>query len=323
MVDNQKKSQNNRPKAVNWHIEAYCNYDCGFCYAPFEKQRRRSRISLRNIRTVLLELADSGVEKINFVGGEPMLHPFIDQAIIESKRLGMTTSIVSNGTGMDFEWLNRMSPHLDWLGLSIDAPDDEIHAKMGRGRKGEIAVGKSKHLDRCLEVWEMGKILGFGLKLNTMVNSQNINSDMSDLVRRLSPTRWKIFQFLHIIGENDSAVSNGVGAGEFRNYVTRHKKILEDTGIGIISEENREMLGSYAMIDPTGRAYTNISGIYHYSSHPIHEVGFLDAWADVCDGFDNSIFKSRGGEWNWNSNQKGLKLPMLEESRGGVIDAAN
>ena len=65
-----------------------------------------------------------------------MLHPFIDQAIIESKRLGMTTSIVSNGTGMDFEWLNRMSPHLDWLGLSIDAPDDEIHAKMGRGRKG-------------------------------------------------------------------------------------------------------------------------------------------------------------------------------------------
>ena len=132
----------------------------------------------------------------------------------------------------------------------------------------------------------------YGLKLNTMVNSQNINSDMSDLVRRLSPTRWKIFQFLHIIGENDSAVSNGVGAEEFRNFVTRHKKILEDTEIGIISEENREMLGSYAMIDPTGKAYTNISGRYHYSSLPIHEVGFLVAWADVCDGFDNFIFKS-------------------------------
>jgi len=71
---------------------------------------------------------------------------------------------------MDFEWLNRMSPHLDWLGLSIDAPDDEIHTKMGRGRKGEIAVGKSKHLERCLGVWEMGKSLGYGLKLNTMVN---------------------------------------------------------------------------------------------------------------------------------------------------------
>ncbi len=323
MEDNQKKSQHNRPKAVNWHIEAYCNYACSFCYAPFEKQRRKSRISLMDIRTVLLELANSEVEKINFVGGEPMLHPFIEQAIIESKRLGMTTSIVSNGTRMDYKWLSRMSAHLDWLGISIDSPNDEVHAKMGRGRKGEIIAGKTNHLDRCLEVWEIAKSLGYGLKLNTMVNSHNIGSDMSNLVRSLSPARWKIFQFLHIIGENDAAVESGVGLEEFRDYVSRHQQTLKDTGIGIISEENGDMLGSYAMIDPTGRAYTNISGKYLYSSSPIQEVGFAESWAEVSKGFDDEIFISRGGDWDWAPKHNPIKLPVIQMPSEGVTDAAN
>ena len=61
-----------------------------------------------------------------------MLHPHLNDWIIESKRVGMTTSIVSNGTNMTKQWLEYMRPHLDWLGLSVDASNDEIHAIMGR-----------------------------------------------------------------------------------------------------------------------------------------------------------------------------------------------
>ena len=263
-----------------------------------------------------MELAKSKVEKINFVGGEPMLHPFIDQAIIESKRLGMTTSIVSNGTRMDYEWLNRISPHLDWLGLSIDSSDDDTHAKMGRGRKGEISAGSSDHLQRCLRVWGLARKLGYGLKLNTVINAQNIDSDMTDLVRSLGPTRWKIFQFLHITGENDSAIGDSVGIEEFRSFVACHKLALEGTGIDIISEENEDMLGSYAMIDPKGRAYTNISGRYLYSTRPIQEAGFARSWGEVSEGFDDEIFRSRGGEWDWGPTKNGFHLPLLGASEG-------
>ena len=59
-----------------------------------------------------------------------MLHPHLDEWIIESKRVGMVTSIVSNGTNMTKQWLEYMRPHLDWLGLSVDASNDEIHAIM-------------------------------------------------------------------------------------------------------------------------------------------------------------------------------------------------
>ena len=62
------------PKAVNWHCEAFCNYRCKFCYAGFEQQRKQPKISLDAGLKIIQDLAD-GVEKINFVGGEPMLHP--------------------------------------------------------------------------------------------------------------------------------------------------------------------------------------------------------------------------------------------------------
>ena len=33
------------PLAVNWHLEAYCNYACSFCYAPLAEQRLIPRLS--------------------------------------------------------------------------------------------------------------------------------------------------------------------------------------------------------------------------------------------------------------------------------------
>ena len=102
------------------------------------EQREKVRISKDEGFKILQSIADYGVEKINFVGGEPMLNPYIDDWIIEAKELGLVTSIVSNGTKMTEEWLRRMALHLDWLGLSIDASNDEIHTRVGRGRIGEI-----------------------------------------------------------------------------------------------------------------------------------------------------------------------------------------
>ena len=150
---------------------------------------------------VLASIADAGVKKINFVGGEPMLHPHLKAWIIEAKRLGMTTSIVSNGTRMSRAWLEEMKPHLDWLGLSIDASNDALHAIMGRGRRGEIKQGTSRHLERCERVLADAKAIGYGIKLNTVVSSVNIDDDMSAFIRRVEPTRWKIFQALPIAGK--------------------------------------------------------------------------------------------------------------------------
>jgi radical S-adenosyl methionine domain-containing protein 2 len=260
------------------------------------------------------DLSSSGVEKINFVGGEPMLHSHLEAWIVTAKSCGLTTSIVSNGTRMTEEWLVRMRPHLDWLGLSIDASNDEMHALMGRGLKGEIAAGVSRHLERSKEVWQIARGLGYGLKLNTVVTSVNSDDDMSELIGFLKPHRWKVFRVLRIKGENDGRVEPLlISQGQFEEYMGRHRRSLQDLeGTQIVAEDNEDMLGTYAMIDPQGMVYTNLHGRYHYSKQSAVDIGFSDAWEQVLGGFSQKRFVARGGEWNWNDKDGKIRLPVLQ-----------
>ena len=311
-------SNDTPPIAVNWHLEAYCNYGCRFCYAPLTEQRLMPRLSEEEGTSMIEDLSSSGVEKINFVGGEPMLHPHLEAWIVASKSCGLTTSIVSNGTRMTEGWLTKMRPHLDWLGLSIDASNDEMHALMGRGLKGEITSGFSRHLERSTKVWEIARRLGYGLKLNTVVTSVNSDDDMSELVGFLKPHRWKIFKVLRIEGENDERVEPLlISQEQFEKYMARHRRYLQDfEGTQIVSEDNEDMLGTYAMIDPQGMVYTNLHSRYHYSKQSVGDIGFLAAWAQVMDGFSNIGFEKRGGKWNW--SQGGVPLPLVKNSMGRV-----
>lgn len=291
------------PKAVNWHCEAFCNYRCKFCYAGFEEQRNEPKISLNSGLKIIQDLAKQGVEKINFVGGEPMLHPHLDEWIKESKRVGLTTSIVSNGTKMSRKWLESMRPYLDWLGLSVDASNDQMHAIMGRANATEFKNGVSGHLERALDIAEMANELGYGIKLNTVVTSANAHDDMTEIVKKINPTRWKIFQVLKIEGENDGRVEALlVSESEFDRYIGRHVKSLASTSIQVVPENNDAMLGTYAMIDALGRVYTNKNGFYLYSEGTVQNDGFASCWNEVSPGFCHDAFDARGGEWDWESS---------------------
>lgn len=296
------------PPAVNWHCEATCNYGCKFCYARFTEQQLLPRMTEAEGIVLLRSVSEAGVAKVNFVGGEPMLHPHLRAWIVEAKRLGMTTSIVSNGTRMTRKWLEEMTPYLDWLGLSIDASNDALHAAMGRGRRGELQNNTSRHLERCREVIQYAKELGYGIKLNTVVSSVNAMDDMSELVRQWRPHRWKIFQALPIAGENDDEMASlEVSPSLFTSYVSRHQRLLRDcTDVDIVGEDNDAMRGTYAMIDPLGLVYTNAEGRYLFSSSPVHLIGFQQAWDQVSGGWSREQFVERDGNWDWTPPSESL-----------------
>ena len=296
------------PLAVNWHFWPWCNYGCKFCFARFEDIPRADRLPKEIAITVPEMLAAAGADKITFVGGEPTLCPYLGDLLAASKDVGLTTCIVSNATGLTEEFLDEWGHLIDWFGLSIDASNDEIHAEIGRGMRGDLARQRSHHLELAKQVWASCTQRGIRMKLNTVVCKANLEDDMSELVMELKPERWKIFEVLPVEGQNDGDVDDMLlEEGEFNSWVERHKWVA-DEGIQFVPESNELMRGSYAMLDALGRFYSNTEGGHTYGPS-ILDVGVMRAWEENC--FLEDRFHDRGGIYEWNSDVR--KLPVINQ----------
>jgi radical S-adenosyl methionine domain-containing protein 2 len=296
------------PLAVNWHFWPWCNYGCKFCFARFEDIPRADRLPKEIAITVPEMLAAAGADKITFVGGEPTLCPYLGDLLAASKDVGLTTCIVSNATGLTEEFLDEWGHLIDWVGLSIDASNDELHAEIGRGMRGDLARQRSHHLELAKQVWASCTQRGIRMKLNTVVCKANLEDDMSALVMELKPERWKIFEVLPVEGQNDVDVDDMLlEEDEFNSWVERHKWVA-DEGIQFVPESNELMRGSYAMLDALGRFYSNTEGGHTYGPS-ILDVGVMRAWEENC--FLEERFHDRGGIYEWNSDIR--KLPVINQ----------
>jgi radical S-adenosyl methionine domain-containing protein 2 len=275
----------NDTPAVNFHLFKPCDAACGFCFATFRDVA--GQLSRDDAFRLIETLRAAGVEKLNFAGGEPTLHPRIGDLLHLARQLGMVTSIVTNGSRLE-RLLDRHAGDLDWVGLSVDTASEATAMAIGRSRGDQVsrAVGLA---ERC-------HVLGIRVKLNTVVCALNWQEDVSALVRAVRPERWKVFQALPIDGQNDGSIEGLlVSDAQYRAFVDRHAHLVAE-GFQPVVEDNDAMRGSYLMIDPLGRFYGNTSGRHVYSA-PILKVGVAAALAEV--GFAPAKFIARGGSYAW------------------------
>lgn len=252
---------------INYHIIADCNMMCRFCFARFkdvEVLGKEQSIEL------VQRFADYDLEKINFVGGEPLICTWLDDLIAEARKGGLTTSIITNGLLLSKTWLKKASGDLDWVGVSIDSLDSSINQQLGR----ITAEGEGVNAQFYLDLFDALNDLDYKTKVNTVVTSLNSRESFHSLIAHVKPDKWKVFQMLLIEGENDFAADIMVSDREFKGFLSLNSDLLEVTKI--YPEYNIDMMGSYLMVDPSGRFFDNISGKYR-RSEPILEVGIEEA----------------------------------------------
>ena len=90
---------------------------CRFCFAIFRDIGQdvlpKGHLPREGCPAVVDALAAAGFDKINFAGGNPTLCPWLPDLIRRAKQLALTTSIVTNGTHITPEWLDRVGTALD------------------------------------------------------------------------------------------------------------------------------------------------------------------------------------------------------------------
>lgn len=105
-----------------------CNIDCGYCneYDDFSKPVPLD-IMLDRVR----HLGRLGTTLITISGGEPLLHPDLDEIIREIKKTGAIAGMITNGYLINEARINQLNAAgLDHLQISIDNVNpDEVSKK--------------------------------------------------------------------------------------------------------------------------------------------------------------------------------------------------
>lgn len=288
------------PLSVNYHFTRQCNYSCGFC---FHTAKTSFVLPLDEAKRGLTMLAEAGMKKLNFSGGEPFVRDggkFMGQLIryckTELRWAGISTSIVSNGSLITEKWMGQYGEHVDMLAVSCDSFDAETNRKIGR-RQG----ARTDHVAKLYEVREWCARYKIAFKINTVVNTYNVDELFAEHIDRLRPVRWKVFQCLLLEGENagEGALRDAarfyITDDQFDGFLRRHANVRT-----LVPENNDAMRDSYLILDEYMR-FLNCRNGKKEPSASLLDVGVQHALRG--SGFDEQAFLQRGGVYTWSKQQ--------------------
>jgi len=146
-----------------------CNLACAYCneYDDFSKPVETGTVISR-----INKLADLGTSIITLSGGEPMLHPDLDEIIAAMRRRGVMACMITNGYLLVPERVQRLNrAGLDHMQISIDnvMPD-------------EVSKKSLKVLDKKLEI--LAEHADFHVNINSVVGGGIHNPDDALVVGR-------------------------------------------------------------------------------------------------------------------------------------------
>jgi len=283
---------------VNWHVNEACNYRCHYCYAEWQKRPRpevwrRSENAekllndlwgffyLANAANPLRHQLEWRSVRLSLAGGEPtLLGSRLDDIARHAKALGFRVSLITNGSRLSPERSDALMPNLSMLGLSVDSIVPATNAAIGRVQRGGVLS-----VDDIAAIVEWARAINPSalIKINTVVNAANASQDLSPLIARVRPDRWKIMRMLPIV--TDALITT---SADYAAFLARHSAYSSI----ISAEDNDEMTQSYVMVDPHGRFFQNAVGETPYLySDPILDVGPEKAFAQIP--FDPAKFTAR------------------------------
>ena len=136
-----------------------CNIDCGYCN---EYDKVSPPVPTDVMKRRIDKLAELGTSVVAFSGGEPMLHPDLNDLIRHIRQHGMMAGLITNGYFLVPKRIEELNDAgLDFLQISIDNVEpDEVSKKSLR-----VLDKKLQHLrDHATFDVNINSVLGGGIK---------------------------------------------------------------------------------------------------------------------------------------------------------------
>lgn len=276
-----------------------CNLACGYCN---EYDHNSSPVPIDVVKRRLDKLANLGTSIVTISGGEPMMHPQLDDIIHHIRVRGMIAGLISNGYYFTPDRIKRLNKAgLDNLQISIDNVEpDEVSRKSLRvlDKKlrylsefadfhvniNSVIGGGIKNPNDALTVAQRAVELGFSTTVGVI-------HDNDGILKPLSEKEKDIFQQVKKMGNKDHARLNWFqdSIAEGKPYQwrcragARYLYICEEGLVHWCSQQRGYPgipLEDYTMADFNREYNTEKWCAPTCTLQCVHQVGILDNWRD-------------------------------------------
>lgn len=212
-----------KPVELQVEVTQRCNYNCGFCFNR-NVQGPGKELSLEQLKKIVDNAGDAGIERIRFTGGEPLLRGGIFQILEYAKEKGLYVLLNTNGSLIDEAAAEKIESCVDSVLVSLHAFDEESEAKLS-GWKGAFEKKIA-----AIKALAGKKVL---LRVGTILSRENIlNLDkFHELVLELGLENWALFRPIP-----SPQSKQPVSGNEIAVAVEKLNKINQETGLDFLIE---------------------------------------------------------------------------------------
>jgi MoaA/NifB/PqqE/SkfB family radical SAM enzyme len=204
-----------------------CNLSCEYCN---EFDDISKPVPLAEMKKRLNLLAAMGTSVITISGGEPLMHPDLDEIIRHIRRRGMIAGMITNGFFLNKERVEQLNAAgLEHLQISIDnAMPDEVSKKSLKTLDGRLEILSQYAVFQV----NINSVLGSGVKNPEdalaiahravelgFTSTVGIIHDNNGQLKPLGPRETEIFEEIMTLGKRSFSRFN-----DFQHSVARGKE---------------------------------------------------------------------------------------------------
>lgn len=230
---------------IDFHVTSECNQECPYCWGP---QGFENPVDTATARAIITRIAELGIRRIVFTGGDPILRGDIGELIDLAKSSGLEVALSTTGDELTRKFLLSHGESIDLVSLPLDGPSEAVSSRTKK-------EGHFRAVMAALEILE--EFPDIDVKVATPVTRMNLEG-VPGIVRILEqlhgamPNRlfYNVFQaFPRSMGETDW--ESLVVADEDFAALRKEVEALEPGfRINWLSHETLDRL--YVMIFPDG-----------------------------------------------------------------------
>jgi MoaA/NifB/PqqE/SkfB family radical SAM enzyme len=274
-----------------------CNLDCGYCN---EYDKTSKPVPIEEMYARIDKLAALGISILTISGGEPLLHPELDDVIRRIRHHGIIAGMITNGYLLTADRIERLNQAgLEHLQISIDnLQPDEVSKKSLKVLDKKLQLlsehadfhvninsvvgGGIKNPNDALLVGKRALVLGFTSTIGIIHNGDGQLMPLGDEERR-------VYHEMKAMEKGSYSRINGfqdnIAAGRPNDWRcragSRYLYVCENGLVHYCSQQRGYPgvpLAQYTLADVEREYLTEKSCAPHCTVSCVHQISYLDKW---------------------------------------------